>query len=235
MTDLTHQQALTEYLSEYISDNKRNRIEEVLNLRTRHITVVLEDIFKPHNASAVLRTCECFGVQDIHIVEERNTYDVNRYVTRGSAKWISLHKYDHPNQPNIEACFQQLKAQGYQIVATSPRGKKTIHDIDVNKKTAIVFGTEEDGISEYVQDNADELIQIPMYGFTESFNISVAAAIILDTFVTEMRKENVNWKLSDAEKETLKLEWYNSCVKHSEALTKVFNQQLEHHKTLEDK
>lgn len=224
MTELLNQGAITEYLSDFISENKKDRMEEVLGQRTRHLTVVLEDIFKPHNASAVLRTCECFGIQDVHIVEQRNSYDVNPYVTRGSAKWLTIHKYDHPNHHNIETCFEQLRKNKYQIVATSPIGTQTIKDIPIDRKTALVFGTEETGISQYIEDNADNLVQIPMYGFTESFNISVSAAILLETFVERLKMSDTKWELTNTEKNALKFEWYKGCIKHSEALINVFEQ-----------
>lgn len=218
MINKEQQQELLVYLSEYISKHKRNRIEEVLQERTRHVTVVLEDIFKPHNASAVLRTCECYGVQDIHIVEQRNAYDVNRYVTRGSAKWLSLHKYDHPNHDNIDICFDKLKNQGYKMYATSPIGNIEPTDIPLNEKVAIVFGTEETGISDYVKENSDGLVNIPMYGFTESFNISVAAAILLEHVIGNLKKSNHKWNLNQDEMHNLKYEWYQSVIKHSEPL-----------------
>ena len=223
----TNQQAITEYLASFISDNKRNRIDEVLALRTNHLTVVLEDIYKPHNASAVLRTCECYGIQNIHVVEQRNTYDVNRYVTRGSAKWVSLHKYDHPNHDNIDTCFRKLKKEGYKIYATSPIGSLKPSDIPVDDKVAVVFGTEETGITDYVKDNADGLVQIPMYGFTESFNISVAAAIVLQSVSENMRDNNTHWQLTDTEKRDLKYEWYKACVNHSEELIRDFEKKNE--------
>jgi len=222
LIDNNKQQELLEYLSDYISEHKRNRMEEVLEQRTRHVTVVLEDIYKPHNASAVLRTCDCFGVQDIHIVEQRNTYDVNRYVTRGSAKWLSLHKYDHPNHDNIEICFNKLKKEGYKLYATSPIGVLKPNEIPVDEKIALVFGTEESGITDYAKENVDGLVSIPMYGFTESLNISVATGIVLDAVVDKIKGKGADWKLDKEEMSKLKLEWYQSTIKHSEPLIKNF-------------
>jgi tRNA (guanosine-2'-O-)-methyltransferase len=222
LIDSKQQQELINYLSDYISEHKRNRMEEVLEQRTRHVTVVLEDIYKPHNASAVLRTCDCFGVQDIHIVEQRNTYDVNRYVTRGSAKWLTLHKYNHPNHDNIEICFNKLKKEGYKLYATSPIGDLKPNEIPVEEKIALVFGTEESGITDYVKENADGLVSIPMYGFTESLNISVAAGIVLDAVIDKIKGKGVGWKLDKDEMSKLKMEWYQSTIKHSEPLIKNF-------------
>ena len=222
MIETSQQNELLDYLSDYISENKRNRMDEVLKQRTRHVTVVLEDIFKPHNASAVLRTCECYGVQDLHIVEQRNAYDVNRYVTRGSAKWLSMHKYEHPNHDNIDICFNKLRKDGYKIYATSPIGQLKPSEIPVDEKVALVFGTEETGITDYVKENSDGLVTIPMYGFTESFNISVAAAIVLEAVISKMKSKDSNWKLGTEELEALKFEWYQTSIKHSEPLINSF-------------
>lgn len=222
MIDSKQQQELIDHLSDYIPDHKKNRIEEVLEQRTRHVTVVLEDIYKPHNASAVLRTCDCYGIQEIHIVEQRNTYDVNRYVTRGSAKWLSLLKYDHPSHNNIEICFNKLKKEGYKLYAISPVGNLKPNEIPVDEKIALVFGTEESGITDYVRENVDGLVSIPMYGFTESFNISVAAGIVLDAVIDKIKSIGADWKLNKNEMRKLKLEWYESTIKHAEPLIQNF-------------
>lgn len=221
-----HHLELLKYLSEFVTANKKDKIEHVLSERTRAFTVVLEDLFKPHNASAVLRTCECYGVQDVHIVEQNHQYSVNPYVTRGAAKWMTLHRYDDPEASNVANCFEALKDKGYRILATSvdPQATK-LQDVEVTGKMALVFGTEFDGITKYVKTHADELVYIPMLGFTDSFNISVSAAIALERLMPEVRKLR-DWRLEEEEKEDLRLNWYQIIVKNADIHVKKFNEDL---------
>jgi len=212
LNNTEYKTALLHYFSAFVTGHKKEKIGNVLSQRTRALTVVLEDIYKPHNASAVIRTAECLGIQDIHIVEDRNPYDDNPYVTRGSAQWITLHHYRHHNQQNIKKCFSQLKNQGYQIIATTPHDDaQPYQSMEINQKMAIVFGAEETGISDFVRANADAFVTIPMAGFTESFNISVSAAILLAHYVDKI-KLKLNWELSDEEKFNLTLDWYEGIV-----------------------
>ncbi|MGL1885216.1 MAG: RNA methyltransferase [Reichenbachiella sp.] len=212
LDNLEYDKALLEYLRVYITEHKQKKFEEILDLRTRSLTIVLEDIFKPHNASAAMRTAECFGVQDIHIVEQENSFDFNPYVLRGSGKWLSYHHHNEDNSQNIEACFKQLKSDGYSILATSPHEYAVDYkSIELPEKVAVVFGAEETGISPYVQEHADHLITIPMMGFTESFNISVSAAIILEHYNNIIRQRG-DWELNKEEKFSLQLEWFKKVV-----------------------
>ncbi|MCY1719565.1 RNA methyltransferase [Prolixibacteraceae bacterium Z1-6] len=193
-------------------------------MRTRHITIVLEDIYQSQNASAVLRTCDCFGIQDVHIIENRNEFQDNSEVSMGSSKWLNLKKYNEANNNSLEA-IKQLKQQGYRIVATTPhKNDQKLHDFDIAKgKTALVFGSELPGLTETILNEADEFLKIPMYGFTESFNISVSAAIILHHLTLKMRQtEGLQWQLSQEEKDALKMEWIRKTIKRSELLEKRF-------------
>jgi len=159
--------ALTEFLKPYVSEHKQALIEEVLSKRTRHITVMLENIYHSHNASAVVRNCDCFGIQDIHVIEGHNEYNINPYVVRGSAKWISINKYSQTETK--ENSFAQLKQKGYRLVGTSPNAKyPSLSDMPINHKTALVFGTEETGISEFAISQMDDFVHIPMFGFSDS-------------------------------------------------------------------
>ncbi|GGF27141.1 TrmH family RNA methyltransferase [Echinicola rosea] len=216
---------LLAYLSQYITDHKKARMEEVLALRSRFFTVVLEDIYKPHNASAVIRTCDCFGVQDIHIIEKANSYDVNPYVTRGSAQWVDIHKYqDGPDRSSVDACFGELRSQGYKIMATSPHGESVpLHELEADQKTALVFGNEHAGVSDEVIRKSDGVVHIPMTGFTESFNISVSASICLyDLQQKIVRSKPEIYYLSEEEKAEIRFRWYKSVVKNVEAHIRSF-------------
>ena len=139
--------------------------------RTRYLTVVLEDIFQSQNASAVLRTCDCFGIQDVHIIENRNPYEINPDVELGSAKWLNMNRYNKSGHNTLEA-FTELRKKGYKIIATSPhKNDLMIQDLPIEHKIALVFGSEREGLSDIALQNADAFVKIPMYGFTESFNI----------------------------------------------------------------
>lgn len=214
---------LLEFVKEFVTENRLNLFNKVLNDRTNYITVALEDIFQPHNASAVLRTCDCFGVQDIHIIENRNEYNVNPDVVVGSSKWLNLYKYNQKKNNTLDT-INSLKQKGYRIVATTPH----THDVDLHKfditkgKFALFFGTEYDGISQIVVDNADEYLKIPMYGFTESYNISVSAALIMQELTYKLRNSELDWHLSPNEKDEILLEWILKTIKKPEELVKRF-------------
>ena len=200
--------AMLEFLTQFITDERRQRFEEVLDFRTRHITVVLEDIFQPHNASAVLRTCDLRGIQDIHIVQNANHYDVNHDVVLGSTKWLNLYHYEG-EEFNTPAAFEQLHEKGYKIVATCPhRDDFTPDTLPLDQPIALVFGTEKLGLSDYAVENADMHVRIPMFGFTESYNISVSAALLLYSLTNRLQAStDINWHLSEADRNALRLTW----------------------------
>ena len=208
-------------LSEFVTVHKKEQISKVLNERTRHVTVVLEDIFQPHNASAIVRTCDCFGIQELHIIENKNKYIVNPKVVMGASKWVDIYNYCIPEVNNTKSCLTNLKEKGYRIIATSPDPNcHSIDELNLSDKIALVFG-----ISKDVIDMTDDLITIPMYGFTESFNISVSAALCLQTITQQLRKSDVNWNLTLEEKETIQLEWYKKIVNRSEIIIENYQQQ----------
>ncbi len=221
-SDRQTKEKLLTYFSEYLTERRKELFQKVIQYRTRHITVVLEDIYQPHNASAVLRSCDLTGVQDVHIIENRNTYEVNPDVAMGSFKWLDLHKYNEKENNTLET-FQKLRKQGYRIIATTPhKNDKTLDDIPLDGKMAIVFGTELTGLSDLAIDNADEYLRIPMYGFTESYNISVSVALTLFTLTEKLRKSDIPWQLSDEEKLDILLEWSRRSIKRSEVLEREF-------------
>lgn len=206
---------LIEYLSGFITDERNQLFERILDQRTRYLTIALEDIYQPQNASAVLRSIDCFGLQDAHIIENSNRFNVDREVAMGANKWLTLKKYSRKEENSLEA-IQNLRSKGYRIVATTPHeGDVSLEDFDLTKgKAALFFGTELTGISELVKSEADEFLKIPMHGFTESFNISVSAAVILHHLTLKMRSENrVDWHLSPEDRADIKLTWLRSTIK----------------------
>ena len=206
--------AVVALLSGLVSEKRLCRIEETLARRTRYVTVVLEDIYQSQNASAVLRTCECFGVQDVHIIENYNTYNINPMVLKGSDKWLNINRYNQ-SENNSAAAVNRLKSEGYRIIATSLHEESTALDaFDVGKgKCAVVFGNEHQGVSEYLLNQADEFLKVSMYGFTQSLNISVSAGVILSYLTEKIRNSPVEWWLTTAEKESLRAEWLQCSVK----------------------
>ncbi|MEE4257927.1 MAG: RNA methyltransferase [Bacteroidales bacterium] len=222
LKDPVIQKRFLEYLEGFITENKRMLFDKVIEQRTRHITVVLEDIYQSQNASAVLRSCDCFGVQDVHIIENRYEYSINPDVALGSTKWLNLQKYNTEDE-NTQACYKNLREQGYQIIATTPHKDDLLLDeLDVSRKTALVFGTELEGLSVTAIEQADAWVKIPMYGFTESFNISVSAAIILWHLTGKLRKSDIPWQLNDAERIETRLQWALSVVKHPDKHKRAF-------------
>ncbi len=210
------------FLSGYLTDSRRELFNRVVQYRTRHITVVLEDIYQPHNASAVLRSADLTGIQDIHIIENRNKYQVNPEVAMGSSKWLNLIRYNE-KENNTPVAYEALRRAGYRIVATTPHTRdQMLEDIPIDRKMALVFGTELKGLSETAIAEADEYLRIPMYGFTESYNISVSAALILFTLTEKMRKSPVPWQLSEEEKLDILLEWAKRTLKHADLYEKEF-------------
>ena len=208
---------LIRYLESFLTQRRSDFMDHVLGYRTRYITVVLEDIYQPQNASAVLRTCDCFGIQDVHIIENRNQYKLNPDVTLGSDKWLNLIRYQKYADNTIEA-INDLKKSGYRIIATTPSGKsQNLDDFDIHKgKAALFFGAELNGLTDKVLINADEFLKIPMYGFTRSFNISVSAAIILYNITARLRGSRINWQLPADERIELKLRWIKNSLKLGE-------------------
>ena len=219
--------SLLQYLSTFVTPERLSLFEKVLNERTRYITVVLEDIYQSQNASAVLRTCDCFGIQNVHVIENRNTFDVNKEVALGSSKWLTLQKYNDKENNSLNA-IHALRKQGYRIVATTPhRDDQSLNNFDLLKgKAALVFGSELPGISDLIMNEADEFLKIPMYGFTESFNISVSAALVLHHLSSKLRELNqLEWRLSEDEKDEIKLQWIKNTVKRSDLLEERFMQE----------
>ncbi|MFP4193430.1 MAG: TrmH family RNA methyltransferase [Desulfobacterales bacterium] len=214
---------MIEYLSGFVTQNRLDTFERVLGYRTRYITAALENIFQPHNASAVLRSMDCFGIQDAHIIENEYEYRINPEVALGASNWLTLIRYNS-DPDNTESAIAYLRSLGYRIVAMTPHSSDlSLPDFDLGKgRAALFFGTELEGLSDTVLDNADEFLRIPMYGFTESFNISVSAALVFYELVQQLKRSNIDWRLSEEEKQELRLQWLRQSVKRSDLLVKRF-------------
>jgi len=220
------EQKLLNFLLEYITPERNAKFEAVLSKRTRHLTVLLEDIFQPHNASAVLRRCDLTGVQDVHIIENNYVYDINPDVVVGSTKWLNLYKNNEQPYNTIQA-YEKLRSKGYRIVATSPHQEGyTPETLPLDKPLALVFGTEKTGLSDYALQHADDFVRIPMVGFTESFNISVSAALLLYTLSRRLHNSDITWQLSQNEKDEILLQWCRNTIKRVAVLEETFRKRF---------
>ena len=198
-----------EFLENILTDNRKGRFSNVLANRTNHFTVAMEDVFQLHNTSAVMRSCEVFGVQELNVVEEKFGKSIDKEIAMGAQKWVDVNRFE-----SISNCIDSLKSKGYQIIATTPHENDCmLEDFDVTKKSAFFFGTERDGLSEEVLKNADGFLKIPMVGFTESLNISVSAAITLQNLTNRLRKSDVKWQLSEEEILVKRLQWAKNSIK----------------------
>ncbi len=222
-SSLDYKRALLAYFESLLTDAKLEKFDRISKDRTRHVTVVLEDIYQAHNASAVLRSCECFGIQDVYFIENRYAYQISPDVALGSTKWIDIYRYNEPDCDNTTACIVDLKKKGYTIYATTPHTDDClINDLPLDHKVALLFGTELEGLSETAMTLADGFVRIPIYGFTESYNISVSAALSLYSVSENLRTRNIDFRLSAGDLIDLKLNWCRNTVKTPDLLEKHF-------------
>lgn len=209
---------LSNYLSTFISDTRKKRFDEVIANRMDHLRIVLENVYQDQNASAVLRSCESFGIQHVHFIENRNALRISDDVSMGSHKWLSIHRHNQKENNTVET-LRHLKSLGYRIVATTPhKNDCTIDALPVDKKLAVIFGTELDGITQDVLNEADEFVKIPMYGFTESFNVSVCAALCMYELATRIRKQVPDHLLDGEQRNEIYFHWLKSSIDNGEAL-----------------
>ena len=217
MTD----QKLLEHLQGLLTQHRIDLFEKVLTQRTDHFTVVAQDVYQLHNTSAVVRSCDVFGIQNLHVIEENLPRRIDKEIAMGAQKWVDVHRYNTSRE-----CLYELRQQGYQIVATTPHNNSTmLADFDIAKPSAIFFGTEQNGLSEEILREADASIKIPMYGFTESLNISVSAAIILQSLREKLDTSNIDWQFSEERMQEVRLAWTKKTIKNSEEIIERFRNQ----------
>lgn len=218
----SYKQALFNFLSQFLTTNKLRKFHDIIQNRTRHVTVVLENLYQSHNASAVLRTCDCFGIQDVHIIENNNSFLVSKDIALGSNKWLSLHRY-RKGDNNTADCINALKEKGYRIIATTPHTYDCLPgNLPLGQKMAFIFGNELEGLSDEAFRLSEEYVRIPMYGFTESYNISVSVAILLYDITSRLHASEIEWQISGEEMEDILLSWAKNVVKKSELLEENF-------------
>lgn len=218
------QEGLIRELAKHVTESRWELMQKIIAERTRHVTLVLEDIYQSHNAAAVIRSCDGFGIQDIHVIEKRNKLLLdNTTVAKGADKWINFHYYNDPVRNNTEICMKHLKEKGYRIGATAlGKHSMSLDEIDLEQPVAIMIGTEKEGLTDEACQLADFCIELPMYGFTQSYNLSVCAAITLYTLTTKLRNSKIKWKLTDEEKREVLLLWLQRCITHWEVIAEKF-------------
>lgn len=210
---------LLNYLEGFLTDTRKERFLNVLQSRTKHFTIAIEDVFQLHNTSAVMRSCEVFGIQELNVVEERFGKRIDAEIAMGAQKWVDVNRFD-----SIQNCINAKKEQGYQIIATTPHNDSCmLHEFDITKPSAIFFGTEKEGLSQEVIDQADGFIKIPMVGFTESLNISVSAAIIIQDVTNRLRQSDINWQLNEQEILEKRLDWARNSIKDIKRIEERFS------------
>jgi tRNA (guanosine-2'-O-)-methyltransferase len=220
------EKAVLQELYKIITPNKVEMFDRIASLRTKYLTIALENIYQEHNASAVLRSCDCFGLQEMHVIEKGFQYSVQRDIALGAGRWVDLFNYNLGENPT-EDCILNLQNRGYKIVATTPHtDAHTIHDLPIDQPLAFFFGTERRGLSQEVIERSDYQVKIPMYGFTESFNISVSVAILLQTIRQRLEKSNLDWKLTSEEQISLKIKWCRKILNGGQALENEIRKRL---------
>jgi tRNA (guanosine-2'-O-)-methyltransferase len=211
------------FLENILTDNRKEGFQQVLAKRTNHFTIAMEDIFQLHNTSAVMRSCEVFGIQQLNVIEERYTKSIDKEIAMGAQKWVDVNRFD-----SISGCISSMKSKGYQIIATTPHENDCeLDDFDITKPSALFFGTERDGLSEEVLQNADGFLKIPMAGFTESLNISVSAAIIIQNLMSRLHKSDIHWQLSENEILEKRLQWAKNTIKDIKRIEERYFSELD--------
>jgi tRNA (guanosine-2'-O-)-methyltransferase len=213
-------QDLLTYLEGFITENRKEGFLRVLKNRTKHFTVAMEDVFQLHNTSAVMRSCEVFGIQELNVVEQKFGKSIDKEIAMGAEKWVDINRFS-----SIQDCITNLKGKGYQIIATTPHNDSCLlHEFDITKPSALFFGTERDGLSEEVMQQADGFLKIPMVGYTESLNISVSAAIIIQDVTNRLRQSDIHWQLTDEEVLDKRLDWTRKSIKDIKFIEKKFHE-----------
>jgi tRNA (guanosine-2'-O-)-methyltransferase len=191
-------------LGERLTPARRERLLAAASHRTRHIRLVIQDIHDPHNVSACIRSADAFGVQDVDVVTMKEKFKPST-VARGVAHWMTISRYY-----DVPTCVADLRSKGYRIAAGVPRpDAKSLYDLPLDQKIAVVFGNEHAGIAPEWLAAVDTPFTIPMFGLVESLNISVSAAVTL-AHMTHAAREALTparYRLADAERRALLNEW----------------------------
>lgn len=217
----TYDKAYLDYLETFITESRKENFIKILENRTKHFAIAIEDVFQLHNTSAVMRTCEVFGIQELNVVEEKYGKRIDKEIALGAQKWVDVNRF-----ATTTNCIDDLKAKGYRIIATTPHEESCmLDDFDISQPAAIFFGTEKMGLSEEVMERADGFLKIPMVGFTESLNISSSAAIVIQNITSRLRKSDIKWQLTEEEILEKRIDWTCKSIKDIDFITKKYLEQ----------
>ncbi|WP_417351443.1 TrmH family RNA methyltransferase [Flavobacterium alkalisoli] len=217
----TCDKAYLDYLETFITESRKENFIKILQNRTKHFAIAIEDVFQLHNTSAVMRTCEVFGIQELNVVEEKYGKRIDKEIALGAQKWVDVNRF-----ATTTNCIDDLKAKGYRIIATTPHEESCmLDDFDISQPAAIFFGTEKMGLSEEVLERADGFLKIPMVGFTESLNISSSAAIVIQNITSRLRKSDIEWQLTEEEILEKRIDWTRKSIKDIDFITKKYLEQ----------
>ncbi|MBE6175886.1 MAG: RNA methyltransferase [Rikenellaceae bacterium] len=210
-----------EYMSQFLTEERKEVLQRTVASRTHYMRILTENMFHPQNASAIMRHCEAFGIQQIHTVEDRCKFDPSVNIVRGTQKWVDVEHHETTRE-----ALAALKSEGYRIVATTPhRCSVTPETFDVTKgKFVLVFGTEHAGISDEVIEAADDFLMIPMCGMVESLNVSASAAILIYMLSERIRQSVTDWELTDDQQLKLLTRWTMSSVRDFEGILRKAEQ-----------
>lgn len=207
-----------EYLKQFLTDERLSKIEFYAQESSDFVLPVMEDIFQFRNAAAIVRSVEACGFHKIVAMESENEFNPNLRVTKGAETWVEVEKMPH----QLES-LKKIKEKGYKILAVSPeKNAIMLPDYDLKEPVALVFGTEKEGVTEEILDFADETVAIPMYGFTKSFNVSVAAAICFYDLKQKLVKSDFEYKLSNEKLWNLKVRWAKNSIKSGEEILQKY-------------
>ncbi|AWX43066.1 tRNA (guanosine(18)-2'-O)-methyltransferase [Flagellimonas maritima] len=209
---------LLTYLENFITEERKQRFLDVLAERTKFLTVAIEDVYQLHNTSAVIRSCDAFGVQEIHVIEDKFGKRLDKNIAMGAEQWVDVNRYTTTSD-----CIRVLKDEGYTIIATTPHDNSTLlSNFEFKTKIALFFGTEKEGLSNEVLQKANSFLKIPMVGFSESLNVSVSAAIIIQKLVQCLKNSQMQWQLSDIEILEKRMDWTKKSIKDVERIIERF-------------
>lgn len=216
-------ETLITYLANRVTPQRWSKIQEIACARTDYLAIVLEDIQTIHNASAVIRSAECFGINDVYIIENKHQFSLHNDVSKGADKWVDIHVFNDPKANNVLPCYNTLRNQEYTIVATTPHPRGcSLDNLTIDNKIALVFGTEQKGLSQQAMEQADAYVYIPMLGFTQSLNISVCAAICMYSLLERIKKTNNNWQLDPKKHQEVILNMLKQSIPAADSLITHF-------------
>lgn len=211
---------LLAYLEGFLTEERKEKFQKILASRTNHITIAMEDVYQLHNTSAVMRSCEVFGVQQLHVIEQKFGKRIDREIAMGAQKWVDVQRYN-----SVTSCIDKLRSQGYQIIATTPHNDSSLlHEFDISERSTLFFGTEKEGLSPEILAQADGFLKIPMVGFTESLNISVSAAIVIQDLTSRLRQSEIAWSLTPEERLYYRMQWTQNSIKDVTRIMERYSQ-----------